>query len=95
MNNPLGVSPSKGNQGTTRGKEKIFRPRWESNPRPRVSNGRSDPELPICDPGACRQEHEKINKIMAQAGAPKLKLSRFICRRATSLSALTVTCSPS
>ena len=26
MNNPLGVSPSKGNQGTTRGKEKIFWP---------------------------------------------------------------------
>ena len=24
MNNPLGVCPSKGNQGTTRGKEKIF-----------------------------------------------------------------------
>ena len=24
MNNPLGVSPSKGNQGTTRSKEKIF-----------------------------------------------------------------------
>ena len=24
MNNPLGVSPSKGNQGTTRGKEKTF-----------------------------------------------------------------------
>ena len=24
MNNPLGVSSSKGNQGTTRGKEKIF-----------------------------------------------------------------------
>ena len=24
MNNPLGVSPSKGNQGTTRGKEKVF-----------------------------------------------------------------------
>ena len=24
MNNPLGVSPSKENQGTTRGKEKIF-----------------------------------------------------------------------
>ena len=35
MNNPLGVSPSKGNQGTTRGKEKIFSPRWELNPRPR------------------------------------------------------------
>ena len=32
MNNPLGVSPSKGKQGTTRGKEKIFWPRWESNP---------------------------------------------------------------
>ena len=30
MNNPLGVSPSKGNQGTKRGKEKIFWPRWES-----------------------------------------------------------------
>ena len=27
MNNPLGVSPSKGKQGTTRGKEKIFWPR--------------------------------------------------------------------
>ena len=24
MNNPLGVSPSKGKQGTTRGKEKTF-----------------------------------------------------------------------
>ena len=24
MNNPLGISPSNGNQGTTRGKEKIF-----------------------------------------------------------------------
>ena len=34
MNNPLGVSPSKGKQGTTRGKEKIFWPRWESNSRP-------------------------------------------------------------
>ena len=30
INNPLGVSPSKGNQGITRGKEKIFWPRWES-----------------------------------------------------------------
>ena len=30
MNNPLGVCPSKGQQGTTRGKEKIFWPRWES-----------------------------------------------------------------
>ena len=28
MNNPLGVSPSKGKQATTRGKEKIFGPRW-------------------------------------------------------------------
>ena len=27
MNNPLGVSPSKGSQGTTRVKEKIFWPR--------------------------------------------------------------------
>ena len=26
MDNPLGVSPSKGNQGTTRGKEKNFDP---------------------------------------------------------------------
>ena len=30
MNNPLGVSPSKGNPGTTRGKENIFWPRWDS-----------------------------------------------------------------
>ena len=34
MNNPLGVSPSKGNPGITRDKEKIFLPRWESNSRP-------------------------------------------------------------
>ena len=47
MNNPLGVSPSKGNQVTTRGKEKIFWPRWESNPRPPDPdrNGRSNPEV--------------------------------------------------
>ena len=34
MINPLGHIPSKGNQGTTRGKEKIVWPRWESNPPP-------------------------------------------------------------
>ena len=34
MSNPLGVSPSKGKQGTTWGKEKIFWPRWELKPRP-------------------------------------------------------------
>ena len=37
MNNPQGVSPNKGKQGTTRGKEKIFLPRRESNPRPTVT----------------------------------------------------------
>ena len=31
MKDPLGVSPSKGNQGTTRGKEKII---LTSSPRP-------------------------------------------------------------
>ena len=31
MNNPLGVSPSKGKQGTTRGKEKIFWPQGYLN----------------------------------------------------------------
>ena len=36
MKDPLGVSPSKGNQGTTQGKENFFWPRWESNPRPKV-----------------------------------------------------------
>ena len=37
MNNPLGVSPSKGKQGTTRGKEiKNLWPRWESNPQSRT-----------------------------------------------------------
>ena len=34
MKDPLGVSPSKGNQGTTRGKEEIL-----------LSNGRSNPEV--------------------------------------------------
>ena len=41
MNNPLGVSPSKGNQGTTRGKEKIFLPSMGIG----RSNGRSNPEV--------------------------------------------------
>ena len=31
MNNPLGVSPSKENQGATQGKEKIFWPQSESD----------------------------------------------------------------
>ena len=42
MKDPLGVSPSKGNQGTTRGKGKIlFLPRWEST----ELRGRTDPEV--------------------------------------------------
>ena len=47
MNNPLGVSPSKGNQGTTRGKEKIsvltsvgIEPMTSG-----LGNGRSNPEV--------------------------------------------------
>ena len=36
MNNPLDASPSKGNQGTS-GKEKLFWPRWELNPRSTVT----------------------------------------------------------
>ena len=39
MNNPLGDSPSKGKQGTTRGKEKIFEEVWEKWP------ARSSPRL--------------------------------------------------
>ena len=43
MKDPLGVSSSKGNQGTTRGKEKILvRPRRSVG---RVLNGRSNPEV--------------------------------------------------
>ena len=34
MNNPLGVIPSKGNQGATRGKEKIFLTSVGIEPRP-------------------------------------------------------------
>ena len=61
MNNPLGVSPSKGKQGTTRGKEKSFdlggnrthdlRIRssvtlpTELQGRSRQSDGRSNPEV--------------------------------------------------
>ena len=60
MKDPLGVSPSKRNQGTTRGEEKIILTRWESNPRIRstvtlptelrgrtdkVGDGRSNPEV--------------------------------------------------
>ena len=45
MKDPLGISPSKGNQGTTRGKEiYFFLPRWESNPRPQ--DNRSTVTLP-------------------------------------------------
>ena len=57
MNNPLGVSPSKGNQGTTRGKEKILLTSVGIGPTTsgldlsnvtllsRQSNGRSNPEV--------------------------------------------------
>ena len=31
---PISVTPSKGNLGTTRGKEKVFWPRHDSHPRP-------------------------------------------------------------
>ena len=41
MKDPLGVSPSKGNQGTTRGKEKNSFDLGGS----RQSNGRSNPEV--------------------------------------------------
>ena len=45
MNNPLGVSPSKGNQGTTRGKEKSFDLGGNRTHDLRISNGRSNPEV--------------------------------------------------
>ena len=58
MKDPLGVSPSKGNQGTTRGKEKILfdlggnrthdlriRSTVTLQSNSRQSNGRSNPEV--------------------------------------------------
>ena len=54
MKDPLGVSPSRGNQGTTRGKEKILltsvgiEPTTSGLDLPdliRQSNGRSNPEV--------------------------------------------------
>ena len=54
MKDPLGVSPSKGNQGTTRGKEKFLltsvgiEPTTSGLDLPllcRQSNGRSNPEV--------------------------------------------------
>ena len=54
MKDPLGVSPSKGNQGTTRGKEKILlisvgmEPTTSGLDLPLLSqqgNGRSNPEV--------------------------------------------------
>ena len=43
MNNPLG--PSKGNQGTTRGKEKTFDLGGNRTHDLWISNGRSNPEV--------------------------------------------------
>ena len=48
MNNPLGVSPSKGKQGTTSGKKKIFLTSVGTNPRP--PDGRSNPEVVVSIP---------------------------------------------
>ena len=46
MNNPLGVSPRKGNQVTTRGKEKIFDLGGNRTHDLRIrSTGRSNPEV--------------------------------------------------
>ena len=45
MNNPLGVSPSKGNQGTTRGEEKSFDLGGNRTYDLRISNSRSNPEV--------------------------------------------------
>ena len=47
MNNPLGVSPSKGNQGTTRGKENL------------LTSARIEPTTPGLDlPLLCRLSYE-------------------------------------
>ena len=43
MKDPLGVSPSKGNQGTTRGKEKFLL--TSVGIEPTTGNGRSNPEV--------------------------------------------------
>ena len=45
MKDPLGVSPSKGNQGTTRGKEKFLLTSVGIEPTTTQSNGRSNPEV--------------------------------------------------
>ena len=49
MKDPLGVSSSKGNQGATRGKEKLLLTSVGIEPttsgRSRQSNGRSNPEV--------------------------------------------------
>ena len=47
MKDPLSVSPSKGNQGTRRGKEKILLTSMgiEATTSGRQSNGRSSPEV--------------------------------------------------
>ena len=52
MNNPLGVRPSKGKQGTTRGKEKIFEEVWEKWP------ARSSP---------CLQKHPQEGHLLSPA----------------------------
>ena len=41
MNNPLGVSPSTGKQGTTRGKEKIFNALVKGNREPHEAKKKS------------------------------------------------------
>ena len=51
MNNPLGVSPSKGKQGTTRGKEKIFLTSVGTEP---TTSGLDPPYMPTDSLMLCR-----------------------------------------
>ena len=71
MNNPLGVSPSKGNQGTTRGKEKIFLTSLGIKPTtsgrsPEVvglnTNGETETQPPATQAGGCGNTNANKNE---------------------------------
>ena len=66
MNNPLGVSPSKGNQGATWSREKIFWRQWESNPQP-PDYSRSTVTLPT----ELRGRTEKVGDDLSGESRPR------------------------
>ena len=70
MKDPPGVSPSKGNQGTTRGKEKIILTSV------RIEGTTSGLDLPLL----CRLSYEVGQKVRDDVGGDVVRVHMKLCR---------------